>query len=171
MDVSSAAGVFAQIDTLALTDAPIEPGWVLSGQPRARSARHSTNTDGWASTHVWECSAGRFRWHFGVEETVLVLEGEVHVTDAAGRTQVLRAGSMGYFPVGTWWVWEVPQHVRKISFNRRTVLPPARLLSRLLGAVPAWWRRRSPAPVVAAPVPPSTSLDVSHHPHANRRTP
>lgn len=129
------AGVFKPLADIALHDAPIEPAWVLAGAPRARSGCHSTNTDGWAATHVWECSAGRFRWHFGVEETVLVLDGEVLVTDAAGRTERLAPGTLAYFPAGSWWVWDVPVHVRKLSFNRRSVPWPARVVGRLLGGL------------------------------------
>lgn len=144
------AGVFKQLDSIALHDDPIEPSWVLEGQPHARSGCHSTNTDGWAATHVWECSGGRFRWFFGVEETVLILEGEVQVTDAQGRVQWLVPGVVAYFPSGTWWEWHVPQHVRKLSFNRRSVLLPARLLSRVLGALMKPLRRRPPRPGPAA---------------------
>lgn len=135
------AGVFRPLADIELRDDPIEPAWVLAGTPRARSGCHSTNTDGWAATHVWECSAGRFRWHFGLEETVLVLEGEVHVTDAAGRTQRLVPGTLGYFPSGSWWVWDVPVHVRKLSFNRRSVVWPARVLGRVLSVLKRAVRR------------------------------
>ena len=168
MNDDTRAAVFKALDQVTLADDPIRPDWVLAGQPRARSGRHSINTDGWATTHVWECSAGCFRWHFGVEETVLVLDGEVRVTDAQGRTELLRAGSVGYFPSGTWWVWEVPQHVRKLSFNRRSVVRPARWLSRLLGALPAWWRRRAPPAVMMQSSP---ALDALQPQHANRRSP
>ena len=138
------AAVFKTLDSINLQDDPIEPGWVLEGQPRARSGCHSTNTDGWAATHVWDCSAGRFRWFFGVEETVLILEGEVRVTDAQGCVQRLVPGTVAYFPTGTWWEWQVPQHVRKLSFNRRSVLPPARFLSRVLGVLLRLVRRPPP---------------------------
>jgi uncharacterized cupin superfamily protein len=126
------AAVFKALDSITMKDDPIEPSWVLEGQPRARSGCHSTNTDGWAATHVWECSGGRFRWHFGVEETVLILDGEVRVTDAQGRVQWLVPGMVAYFPVGSWWEWHIPQHVRKLSFNRRSVRWPGRMLSRAL---------------------------------------
>lgn len=141
------AGVFKALDSIDLHDDPIEPGWVIEGSPHARSGCHSINTDGWAATHVWACSAGRFRWWFGVEETVLILDGEVHVTDVQGRTQHLVPGMVGYFPAETWWEWHVPEHVRKLSFNRRTVLLPARLLSRALGVLLRPFKRRSGRPI------------------------
>ncbi len=82
---------------------------------------------------MWECTAGRFNWHFDWEETVLILEGEVRVTDAAGVTRVLGEGTLGYFPAGSQWVWDVPVYVRKLSFNRRSVPRWLRAVARLAG--------------------------------------
>jgi len=64
-----------------------------------------------------------------------ILLGEVRVTDPQGRVQWLVPGSVAYFPTDTWWEWHLPQHVRKLSFNRRSVLRPAGLLSRGLGVL------------------------------------
>jgi uncharacterized protein len=147
MNDEPCAAVFKPLDEVPLADDPIEPAWVLEGQPRARSGRHSTNTDGWAWTWHWDCTAGRFRWHYGWEETILVVEGEVAVTDEQGRRQVLRAGSVGYFPAGSWWVWEVPHYVRKLAFNRRSVPRPARLVAGLLRRLGAPFARRLPPPL------------------------
>lgn len=123
-------GVVKSFDDIVMNPAPIEPTWVISGEPTARSGNHSHNIDGWASTNIWDCTAGRFRWHFGWEETVMILEGEVHVTNEAGYTHVLTAGSIGYFPGGTWWTWEVPNYVRKIAFCRALVPGWARAISK-----------------------------------------
>jgi uncharacterized cupin superfamily protein len=139
------AAVFTRLDDVVLQDAPIEPTWVLAGAPLARSGCHSINTDRWASTHVWACSAGRFRWHFELEETVLILEGEVIVTDDQGRTQRLTPGTVAYFPTDSWWVWDVPEHVRKLAFNRRSMLWPGRVLSRGLSVLLRPLRRRTGA--------------------------
>ncbi|HET7792325.1 MAG TPA: cupin domain-containing protein [Rhizobacter sp.] len=128
----ASAGIFSTAEAVELRADPIEPSWVIEGRPQARSGCHSTNTDGWAATYVWDCTAGRFNWHYAWEETVLILDGEVHVTDAAGQTTVMRPGTIGYFPSGSHWVWHVPAYVRKLSFNRREVPKLARAVSRLL---------------------------------------
>lgn len=47
-------------EEVALDDAPINPGWVISGAPRARAGLHSPSIDGRASTHIWDCTAGSF---------------------------------------------------------------------------------------------------------------
>ncbi len=91
----------------------------------------------------WDCTAGRFRWHFGWEETVVILEGEVSVTDAANVTTTLRPGDVAYFPANSWFVWEVPTYVRKIAFCRRPVGRPARLLARAIDTVGGLFSRRA----------------------------
>lgn len=50
---------------------------------------------------------------------MLILEGEVRVTNSAGHTTVMSPGSLGYFPSRSDWVWGVPAYVCKLSFNRR----------------------------------------------------
>jgi uncharacterized cupin superfamily protein len=116
---SARHGVFARLDSVFLKPAPIEPSWILSGSPVARSGVHSKSADGCASTNVWDCSAGIFNWYFGWDETVVILEGSVKVTSPDGITTELNVGDIGYFPARTQWRWEVERYVRKIAFNRR----------------------------------------------------
>lgn len=106
-------------DMLEMRDAPINPDWILSGTPRARVAEQSRSVDGAATTAIWECTAGRFRWYFGCDETVVILDGEVHVTAEDGTERTLRKGDIAYFKPKTWAVWEIRSHVRKIAFVRR----------------------------------------------------
>ena len=104
---------------LKLRDATIDPSWILSGNPQARLAEHSRSVDGAAATAVWECSAGTFRWFFAWDETVVILDGGVHVTDEDGVERTLRAGDIAYFKAGSWATWRIDSHVRKIAFVRR----------------------------------------------------
>ena len=134
--------VFTPAEAVPLKADPINPAWVLQGSPLARSGCHSNNVDGWAATYLWDCTAGRFNWHYEWEETVMILEGEVKVTDAAGRTHLLVPGSIGYFPAGSHFVWEVTAYVRKLAFLRRGVPWPARVVGRLLRIVSGVLRKR-----------------------------
>ena len=109
---------------VALKPAPITPEWVLQGEPRASSAEISRSADGASNTMIWDCTAGTFRWFFGVDETVHILEGEVLVSDDFGNTRLLRAGDIGFFPAGTWMTWRVDNYVRKIAFLRHALPQP-----------------------------------------------
>ncbi|MBB4091964.1 cupin domain-containing protein [Ochrobactrum pecoris] len=106
---------------MELKSAPINPDWVLEGNPQARSYEQSASNDRAAYTAIWDCTAGTFRWYFGWDETVYILEGEVHVTDADGGTRTLRAGDVAYFRGGTWATWKIDNYLRKVAFMRRTL--------------------------------------------------
>jgi len=109
---------FARLDEAAWRAAPIEASWILAGDPLARCAELSRSTDGLARTMAWDCSAGRFRWHNYVDETVHIVRGEVHVADASGRGQELRPGDVMLFRAGTTFTWSIPDYVMKVAFLR-----------------------------------------------------
>ncbi|TCL72119.1 cupin domain-containing protein [Rhizobium sp. BK251] len=117
--------------SMMLKPAPIEPSWVLSGQPQARLAEHSRGDDDAAVTAVWDCTAGEFRWHFGWDETVIILEGEVHVTAEDGTERTLAKGDVAYFSGGTWATWRVDHYVKKVAFCRKPFPKPLALAYRL----------------------------------------
>lgn len=123
VDEARRGSVVAQLAQVTWRDAPIPAAWVVSGSPRARCADLSRSSDGMACTATWDCSAGSFRWHNDVDETVHILEGEVIVTDAAGVSRTLRPGDVALFRAGTTFHWEVPHYVRKIAFMRHTAPP------------------------------------------------
>lgn len=119
-------------EDVTLAEAPINPGWIVSGTPRARAGLHSPSIDGRASTHIWDCTEGSFWWTFGDDETVVILEGEVRVTTEQGETRLLGQGDIAYFAGGTRAFWEVQTYVRKIAFCRQ-VITPVRMLRAMLG--------------------------------------
>jgi uncharacterized cupin superfamily protein len=111
--------------------APINPDWIIAGQPVARMADHSKSADRAAYTAFWDCTAGTFRWFFAWDETVHILEGDVHVTADDGSVHMLRAGDVAYFKAGTWAIWRVDDYVRKVAFLRRPFPAPIALAYRL----------------------------------------
>lgn len=111
--------VASRLDGKELQPAPIEPSWVLAGDPQARCVEHHASADGDSITAVWDCTAGTFRWRFGWDETVVILEGEVHVTAQDGTERRLVAGDMAYFRAGSEADWHVENYVRKVAFLRR----------------------------------------------------
>lgn len=141
-------------DSIFLKSAPIDPSWVLSGAPRARSGLHSASRDDSSSTSVWDCTAGSFRWSFGWDETVLILDGSVKVTSPQGEIKVLERGDIAYFAAGTTWTWEVETYVRKIAFLHR----PASKVDRLLRVIRRGTRQNSTAIKVSLATVLATSL-------------
>jgi uncharacterized protein len=110
-----------EVEKIALEPSPINRDWILEGDPRARAVLLSSSADGTASTFIWDCTAGRFNWFYGMDETIYVLEGGMTIKDAGG-THHLKAGDTIYFPAGSSAEWIVESYVRKIAFVR-TQLP------------------------------------------------
>lgn len=133
-----------------LVAAPIPKKWILEGKPEARSAVLSRSPDNAAVTVVWETTKGVFRWHFQIDETINVLDGEVFVTDQDHREHRLGPGDVAYFPAGTWSTWRVPDHLRKIAFVRHGMAKPIARLSRAWDWMASWFVKAPPA--ASAPV-------------------
>ena len=126
-----AGTVFKRIPDLKMNDRPIEPSWILEGAPVARAADHAKSEDDSAISAVWDCTAGTFRWYFGWDETVMILEGEVHVTGEDGSERTLKAGDIAYFPGKSWATWHIHTYVRKIAFCRKEFPAPVNMALKL----------------------------------------
>jgi uncharacterized cupin superfamily protein len=113
--------------SLRLNPSPINPEWVLEGEPMARNRLLSSSTDGNASTLVWDCTAGRFNWHYGVDETIYVIEGSVVLKDQAGVSRRVSAGDTFFFPAGTVFEWTVEKYIRKVAFCLSPMPRPIRV--------------------------------------------
>lgn len=111
--------------------APITPEWILEGRPVARYVPIARGRDDLGSTTLWDCTEGTFRWHFGWDETVHILDGAVTVTLPSGAVHRLTAGSVAFFPAGSEAVWSVEGHVRKLAVCRKAWPGP---LARALAA-------------------------------------
>jgi len=123
--------VAGTLDNQPMRPAPIEPAWILSGAPTARFAEHSQSNDDAAVTGIWDCTAGEFRWHFGWDETVLILEGDVLVTADDGTERLLRAGDVAYFTAGSWYTWRIDHYLKKLAFCRKPFPRPLTMAYRL----------------------------------------
>jgi uncharacterized cupin superfamily protein len=127
--------VATHIDTVALKPAPINSDWVLEGSPVARAGEIARSTDGTTLSAVWDCTAGTFDWHFGVDETVHIVEGEVEVSAPGFGPRMLRAGDAALFRAGTTARWHVPAYVKKIAYCRHPLPRPLGFVLRAAGRI------------------------------------
>ena len=116
---------------VALDPAPINPAWILEGTPQAHAKELARSADATSFVFAWSCTAGRFRWHYGVDETAHVISGEVFVTTQDGSESRLGPGDMAFFPAGSSSVWRVPAAVRKLAVCRYALPPPMALAFRV----------------------------------------
>jgi uncharacterized protein len=126
-------------DDQELASAPIPADWILEGEPIARNKCVASSTDGCASTYIWECTAGRFNWFYGVDETVYLLRGSITVTDGV-ETHVLRAGDTFFFPSGSQYQWTVDKYVRKVAFMHVPRSRKLRIALRVFRLLRSPWR-------------------------------
>jgi uncharacterized cupin superfamily protein len=116
-----------------LQDDPIRPEDVVSGAPHARALTWAISADQTVTHWLWDCSAGAFRWWFGFDETVSIIEGSVTVQVDGEQPIVLGVGDAAYFPAGRWSTWTVDEYVRKHAVLRNPVPRPMSFVSRVLG--------------------------------------
>jgi uncharacterized protein len=103
-----------------LTPRPIEPSWIIEGKPDAQWCVLSQSADGLATTMVWECSAGKFNWHYDFDETVLILEGSIVLESDTMPSKRYAAGDVIFFKDGAHARWHIEDRVRKLAFCRKT---------------------------------------------------
>jgi uncharacterized cupin superfamily protein len=103
-----------------LTPKPIEPSWIIEGNPVAQWCILSKSADGLASTIVWECSEGKFDWYYDCDETILILDGSIVLENDIMRQTRYGVGDVIFFKHGAHAKWHVEGRVRKLAFCRTT---------------------------------------------------
>jgi uncharacterized protein len=116
-----------------LEDHPINPEWVLEGNPRARISQWAESDDGFVSHWTWDCTAGRFRWYYDVDETIVIINGAVSIEVDDEPPVPLQVGDAAYFAAGHWVTWTVPDYVRKQAIVRVPVPRTMRYVAKGLG--------------------------------------
>ncbi len=115
-----------------LQSSPINRDWIHEGNPVARNAILSRSHDGTATTLVWDCTPGKFEWHYDTDETIHILEGTVVLDDGNAPPRRLGPGDVVFFPAGAVVRWSVETHVRKLAFFRRTLPKPVAMVTRAI---------------------------------------
>jgi len=116
--------VIAAASTADLTAAPVTPDWVINGVPKTRSRKLARSRDRTSYVIVWDCTAGRFNWHYDKDETLVVLSGEAFITNEKGEERRIGAGDVVFFPAGTSSKWHVPEYIKKVAVLRHTMPRP-----------------------------------------------
>jgi uncharacterized cupin superfamily protein len=101
-----------------LEPSPIEPSWIIEGNPEARSRLLSTSPCKTAWTLVWFCTQGMFNWHYHFEETIVILEGSIVVESDGVQPKRYGAGDVILFRTGTRAKWHIEDYVKKVAFCR-----------------------------------------------------
>lgn len=109
---------------LELQSEPIPADWILSGTPVARSHKLVTTKDWTTTVVVWDCTAGRFKWHYGRDEVIFVVSGEAFLLDENGGETRFGQGDVGYFSAGSVVTWRVAEYIRKVAVVRETIWGP-----------------------------------------------
>lgn len=107
-------------------------GWIVAGSPQARCKKVVRSGDRTSHVVVWECSPGSFKWHYGMDETIVVISGEAFMINERGEERRFGPGDMGFFPAGTSCTWRITEHLRKVGVLKENVGRPLGL------AVKAW---------------------------------
>jgi uncharacterized cupin superfamily protein len=122
--IMSKSVLIAAAATADLNPAPITPDWILEGKPETRNRLVAKSHDQTAYTMVWDCTAGRFNWHYSEDETLVVTSGEAFISEQNGRERRIGPGDIVFFPAGTSATWRVPTYIRKVAFLRQTMPRP-----------------------------------------------
>jgi uncharacterized cupin superfamily protein len=103
-----------------LKPSPIEPSWIIEGNPEARSHQLSMSACGTAITLVWACTEGKFNWYYDADETIIILEGSIVIESEGMQPKRYGVGDVIFFRDGAHAKWHVEDYVKKVAFCRQT---------------------------------------------------
>ena len=136
-----------------LKPAPIEPSWIIEGNPQASSHALSTSADGTATSLIWHCTEGKFNWYYDFDETIMILEGSIVLESEGLPPKRYGAGDVIFFRDGAHAKWHVEGHVKKIAFCRKTNPAVIGFMIRVVNKLKRMFLspgERSPAPLMGA---------------------
>lgn len=123
-------GLARDVSEADLQTSSIPAAWLISGEARTRSKPLGKTHDRLAYALYWECGASHFKWHYSKDEFLVILSGDVFVTDENGRERHYGPSDFIFFAAGTDATWRVPDHVRKIAILKNPVSRPLVLVAK-----------------------------------------
>jgi uncharacterized protein len=100
---------------VTLKSSPIEPSWILEGNPEARSNVLSTSACKTTTTLIC-CTEG-----YDVDETTMILEGSIVLESEGMPPRRYGVADVILFGEGAQVEWHVEKYVKKIAFFRQTL--------------------------------------------------
>jgi uncharacterized cupin superfamily protein len=113
--------------SVELEPAPIPLDWIVSGSPVARCKKMVRSRDRSSHIVVWDCTPGSFKWHYGMDETIVLISGESFMINEKGEERRFGPGDLGFFPAGTSCTWRITETVRKVAVLKESTWNPLRL--------------------------------------------
>ena len=62
---------------------------------------------------IWEKEKSKFPWKYSEQETCLIIDGDVIITNSEGQEFNFGAGDFVVFPEGMKCTWDIKRNVRK----------------------------------------------------------
>jgi uncharacterized protein len=103
-----------------LKPSPIEPSWIIAGNPEARAHTLWSSSDSAAKTFIWSCTSGKFNWYYDMDETLMILEGSMVLESEGMPPKRYGVGDVVFFREGAHVKWHVEDYVKKVAFCRIT---------------------------------------------------
>jgi uncharacterized cupin superfamily protein len=125
-----------------LKPSPIEPSWIIEGNPEARSHPLSTSADRAATTLIWSCTEGKFNWFYDMDETIMILEGSILLESAGMPPKRYGPGDVIFFRRGAHAIWHVEGYLKKVAFFRQPNPLGLGLVVRAVNKVMRIWHQR-----------------------------
>ncbi len=113
--------------SVELEPAPIPHDWIVSGSPVARCKKMVRSHDSTLHVVVWDCTPGSFKWHYGMDEAIVVISGECFVINEKGEERRFGPGDLGFFPAGTSCTWRITETFRKVAVLKESIWYPLTL--------------------------------------------
>jgi len=118
--------------TVELEPEPIPPDWIVTGSPVARCKKMVRSHDRTSHIVIWDCTPGSFKWHYCMDEALIIISGEAFMTNEKGEERRFGPGDLGFFPAGTSCTWRITEQLRKVGVLKESLWRPLGL------AVKAW---------------------------------
>lgn len=132
-----------------LAPSPIEPSWIIEGNPEARLRLLSANACNTAKTVIWSCTEGKFNWYYDRDETSVILEGWIMLESEGMPPKRYGVGDVLIFRRGAHAKWHVQGYVRKIAFVRHS---PIGIAIHVFNKIKSLIARNAPKIVAASSV-------------------